>query len=310
MFAPRIAKPRFVLTTSSFMLLLCTIVLARPAEAQSSAATGSGTAGRLAKWTSGTALGNSIVRESSGRIGIGIAPGTSKLEIGAQDGLKIKGYQPFLTLTDTNAANKRSIIQGVNGDFHFYPNSFIGGNPLMSIFDYGKIGIGTTSPNARLHVESSGTAVIGGSTIGSGVAGSSTNGWGVFGQSVNDYAGYFAGDVRVTGTINPSSDRADKADFQLVDGRAILDKLVGLSVQTWIYKADRRAARHIGPTSQEFAAAFGVGTDDKSIATVDADGVALAAIQGLYQVLQEKDRQIAELSREVAALQAQFSTTR
>ena len=35
--------------------------------------------------------------------------------------------------------------------------------------------------------------------------------------------------------------------------------------------------------AQDFHAAFGLGTDDKHIATVDADGVALAAIQGLNE---------------------------
>jgi hypothetical protein len=35
--------------------------------------------------------------------------------------------------------------------------------------------------------------------------------------------------------------------------------------------------------AQDFYAAFNVGPDDKHIATVDADGVALAAIQGLNQ---------------------------
>ena len=44
-----------------------------------------------------------------------------------------------------------------------------------------------------------------------------------------------------------------------------------------------------------YLAAFGLGTDDKSIGTVDADGVALAAIQGLNQKLREElDRRDAE----------------
>ena len=46
-------------------------------------------------------------------------------------------------------------------------------------------------------------------------------------------------------------------------------------------KADDGAVRHIGPVAQDFRAAFDLGADDKTIATVDADGVALAAIQGL-----------------------------
>ena len=35
--------------------------------------------------------------------------------------------------------------------------------------------------------------------------------------------------------------------------------------------------------AQDFHAAFSLGADDKHIATVDADGVALTAIQGLNQ---------------------------
>ncbi|MCS6911465.1 MAG: hypothetical protein NZM11_12995 [Anaerolineales bacterium] len=37
------------------------------------------------------------------------------------------------------------------------------------------------------------------------------------------------------------------------------------------------------------------GRRNRHITTVDADGVALAAIQGLYQVVQEKDAEIANL---------------
>jgi len=55
--------------------------------------------------------------------------------------------------------------------------------------------------------------------------------------------------------------------------------------------------RHIGPMAQDFQAAFGVGADDKHIATVDADGVALAAIQGLNEILKEKESRIAALEK-------------
>ena len=37
----------------------------------------------------------------------------------------------------------------------------------------------------------------------------------------------------------------------------------------------------MGPMAQDFFAAFGLGDSDKHITTVDADGVALAAIRGL-----------------------------
>ena len=47
--------------------------------------------------------------------------------------------------------------------------------------------------------------------------------------------------------------------------------------------------------AQDFHAAFGLGQDDVSIGTVDADGVALAAIQGLHREVRERDARIAAL---------------
>ncbi len=44
------------------------------------------------------------------------------------------------------------------------------------------------------------------------------------------------------------------------------------------------------------------GEDDKHIATVDADGVALAAIQGLNLKVEEKEARIQALEKELAAL--------
>lgn len=43
-------------------------------------------------------------------------------------------------------------------------------------------------------------------------------------------------------------------------------------------------------------AAFGAGIDERHIATVDTNGVALAAIQGLNEKLEEKDAQIKKLT--------------
>jgi len=59
--------------------------------------------------------------------------------------------------------------------------------------------------------------------------------------------------------------------------------------------------------AQDFYAAFGVGEDDKHISTVDADGVALAAIQGLYQLVREKDAQITAQQEQIAALEAHIA---
>ena len=96
----------------------------------------------------------------------------SGLEIFAQDGLAITGFQPFLTLRDTNApaAGARSILAGGNGDFGFYPNSFIGGFPAAIIKNgTGNIGIGIPNPTRKLEVagtiRSSSVEITGGSDL-------------------------------------------------------------------------------------------------------------------------------------------------
>ncbi|MBI2955519.1 MAG: tail fiber domain-containing protein [Chloroflexi bacterium] len=101
------------------------------------------------------------------------------------------------------------------------------------------------------------------------------------------------------------SDRNAKDNFAPVDGREVLDKVAAMPVQTWNYKSQDATIRHMGPMAQDFYAAFGVGEDEKHISTVDADGVALAAIQGLNQVVAEKEARIANLETQNARLEAQ-----
>ncbi|MCI0539319.1 MAG: tail fiber domain-containing protein [Verrucomicrobiales bacterium] len=115
----------------------------------------------------------------------------------------------------------------------------------------------------------------------------------------------------VNGKINCTvleltSDRNRKRDFTAVDGRRVLERLAALPITTWHY-TNAPGIRHIGPMAQDFQAAFEVGSDDKHIATVDADGVALAAIQGLYDVVQEKDHEIATLKRRLAELKEEVA---
>jgi hypothetical protein len=98
------------------------------------------------------------------------------------------------------------------------------------------------------------------------------------------------------------SDRNLKEHFAAVDGRDILAHMAAVPVQTWNYKNQDSSIRHIGPMAQDFAVAFGVGESDKQISVVDANGVAFAAIQALYEMIQEKDSQIDALRAELDAL--------
>jgi hypothetical protein len=98
-----------------------------------------------------------------------------------------------------------------------------------------------------------------------------------------------------------ASDRNLKQDFAVVDAQAVLEKVAAMPVQTWSYKL-QPGQKHLGPVAQDFHAAFGLGMDDVSISTVDEGGVALAAIQGLNQKLNEKDAEIQELKQSVDEL--------
>ena len=92
------------------------------------------------------------------------------------------------------------------------------------------------------------------------------------GQTIATWTGGFLSD---TGVWTNNSDAARKTDFESVEARDILTRVTSMPIKTWRYDIDDPATRHIGPMAQDFRAAFGLGTDDKHIGTVDADGVAL-----------------------------------
>jgi len=127
----------------------------------------------------------------------------------------------------------------------------------------GNVGIGTSTPSQKLHV---------------------------------------IGNILASGTITGSSDRNAKEHFQPVDSLEILEKVAGLPITRWDYKQDSTVT-HVGPMAQDFYAAFQVGMDDKHISMVDADGVALAAIQGLNEKVEELKTENAALKERLDKLE-------
>jgi hypothetical protein len=123
------------------------------------------------------------------------------------------------------------------------------------------------------------------------------------GTLLNEFAltstgdGIFRGNVTAKGFNNISS-RDSKTAFAEIDTQDMLAKVAALPVSEWHYKAEDSSVKHVGPMAEDFQQAFGLG-DGKTISTVDASGIALAAIQGLKQ---EKDAQIAALGAELQAL--------
>jgi len=109
-----------------------------------------------------------------------------------------------------------------------------------------------------------------------------------------------------SGSWASHSDRNIKEHFADIDRQSILEKVARLPIQSWNYIAEGKNVRHLGPVAQDFRAAFGLGRNETTITTVDADGVALAAIQGLNQKLiesnLEKEAQINRLEQRVVDL--------
>ena len=104
-----------------------------------------------------------------------------------------------------------------------------------------------------------------------------------------------------TGVWTNASSRSFKHAFEAIDPLTVLERVVSLPVMRWSYRG-QEAVRHIGPTAEDFHAAFGLGADEHYIGAVDADGVALAAIQGLHAQNVKLREELAAVRAEVAAL--------
>jgi len=138
-------------------------------------------------------------------------------------------------------------------------------------------------------------------------SGSGTN-YGVYGYAptASGYAGYFSGNVYVTGSISQSSDRNLKDNFTPVSGSEILQRIEKLPIFQWNYKAEDPSVKHIGPVAQDFHAIFGVGNDDKSISTIDPAGISLAGIQELIRQNREMKEELEQLREVVNTLKARL----
>ena len=110
-----------------------------------------------------------------------------------------------------------------------------------------------------------------------------------------------------TGNWSCSSDRNLKENLLAVHGREVLMRLSSLPIYTWNAKGADPASQHMGPTGQDFYAAFGLGDSDTAISTIDLDGVALAATQGLYEIVQEQDAQITAQQQRIDDLEARLT---
>ncbi|HYQ85626.1 MAG TPA: tail fiber domain-containing protein [Bacteroidota bacterium] len=273
--------------------------------------------------------------DSAGRVGLGTATPTSKLEIAAQDGLAITGNQPFLTLRDTSAGGARFVLGSANGDLNLYPNSFIGGSPAVTVKSAsGNVGIGMASPPYQFSVQAadrvlgwfdntatSGTPIgLQGTAQGAG----GTNHYGVVGFAsggTTNYGVYAGGDLVYTGNLIHASDAGFKEN--VLDYSGALSKIMMIRPRTFTFKSggdyDRfgfAAGKHFGFLAQELEQVFPElvvtathppepdGKGGTSAGPVDYKGVkTMEIIPILVQAVQEQQKLIEELQAKVARLE-------
>lgn len=83
-------------------------------------------------------------------------------------------------------------------------------------------------------------------------------------------------------------------------GFEVLDRVRALPISVWSYDFEP-TIRHLGPMSQDFAAAFGLGDTNRMINPIDEAGVALVAIQALAHKVEQLEAEVAELKAQLAA---------
>ena len=273
------------------------------------------------------AADNSLFIDDSGNVGVGTStPGDtagSRLTVGLND---LGDSSIFLPTPTANFAlvNSGDYVGFGDNDAVSVPFGIDAGSDSSSLWvaPGGLVGVGTNTPASKLHLQdenaakllientdaATGTKIMlnlvnDGGTRFDMTDNSTGNNWvfqnqfGTFdvtlaGTGTREFRFYPNGNLEISGTYLQSSSRAIKHDIHPVDQRSVLDKVVALPINQWSYNREE-GVRHMGPMSEDFYASFGLGASDKGITTVDAGGVALAAIQGLKQ---EKDAQVAELA--------------
>ena len=275
-----------------------------------------------------TTADNQFLVRASGGVGIGTPSPQTSVHIASPEArLRLESTLAAAYSAIEYSTPDRVWHTGIGGsavvnqlDNKYYIYDATAGQIRFVISTNGFVGIGSSSPQGALHVSSVGTTPQFNlvqeqpdeyARITLGVTGRPR--WTVSVEpTATPTLNFWNGSANVAylnyngalwaQSFNPISDRNAKENFQTVSPRSVLEKVVGLAITRWNFKT-APGEEHIGPMAQDFRAAFGTGPDDRHIATVDADGVALAAIQGLNQKLEETRRENEDLRQRLARLE-------
>ncbi|HEX6039540.1 tail fiber domain-containing protein [Longimicrobium sp.] len=206
----------------------------------------------------------------------------------------------FAAGEDNTASGAASVALGYHAHTNARQGSFVFSD--RSSVDTLRAGV-NHSANWRV---SGGFRIFTSSNLSTGVtiqSGASVSNWGQSNAVISTSTGAY---LSTSGVWTNTSDVNRKHLFEPVAGEDVLTRLRAMPITSWSYRTDDDGIRHLGPTAQDFRAAFGLGSDDVTIGTVDADGVALAAAQALDARTAEQQRRIEALEAENAGLRARL----
>jgi len=206
----------------------------------------------------------------------------------------------FAAGEDNTASGAASVALGYHAHTNARQGSFVFSD--RSSVDTLRAGVNHSS-NWRV---SGGFRIFTASNLSTGVtiqSGASVSNWGQSNAVISTSTGAY---LSTSGVWTNTSDVNRKHLFERVDGEDVLTRLRSMPVSSWSYRTDDSGIRHLGPTAQDFRKAFGLGNDDVTIGTVDADGVALAGVKALDARSREQAQRIEALERENAALRARL----
>jgi hypothetical protein len=112
-----------------------------------------------------------------------------------------------------------------------------------------------------------------------------------------------SGNMTLAGSLTQASSAAVKHDAAGVDAASVLAGVRSLDISTWSYD-NAPGVKHMGPMSEDFFDAFGLGHTAAGIGAIDADGVALAAIQALAA----ENAELADRNAQLEAAMADLGT--
>lgn len=229
-----------------------------------------------------------------GYIGFGTQNPLMELHLfhGDTPGLRMEqdGTEGFGTYTWDVAANEtnffvRDVTAGEVLPFRIFPDTRADALTLNG----SNVGLGTSTPTATLHLQSDAPGLRVENTA----------------TSTDALRLDADGNLTLSGVLTEASSVHVKENRTDVDAETVLQALREIPVQTWNYTWDDDGVRHMGPMAQDVYAAFGLGIGAEHLAPLDANGIALAAIQALAVRVDAAAATNASLREDVEALRAE-----